>query len=88
MSGFLECPITALSHCYTIERGSGSRGMATVYLAADVNHHRKVAVKILRPAPIMAFGTDRFYREIAVTGPGNAIWHLGGHAVTGIGAFQ
>jgi hypothetical protein len=40
---------SALSDRYRIERELGSGGMATVYLAEDLKHHRKVAVKVLRP---------------------------------------
>jgi serine/threonine protein kinase len=39
----------ALSDRYVIERELGQGGMATVYLAHDVKHDRKVAVKVLRP---------------------------------------
>ena len=49
---------------YAIERELGSGGMATVYLAQDLKHHRKVAVKVLRPELAAAPGADRFYREI------------------------
>ena len=40
---------SALSDRYSIEREIGSGGMATVYLAEDPRHHRKVAVKVLQP---------------------------------------
>jgi serine/threonine-protein kinase len=50
----------ALSSRYTIERELGSAGMATVYLAEDLKHHRKVAVKVLRPDLAAALGPDRF----------------------------
>jgi serine/threonine-protein kinase len=39
----------ALSGRYAIERQLGEGGMATVYLAADLRHQRKVALKVLRP---------------------------------------
>src|SRR6266498_1078287 len=54
----------ALSGRYRIERELGAGGMATVYLAFDVKHHRKVAVKVLRPELAAALGGDRFTREI------------------------
>ncbi len=40
---------TALADRYRIERELGAGGMATVYLAHDLKHDRKVAVKVLRP---------------------------------------
>ncbi len=40
---------TALADRYTIERELGAGGMATVFLADDLKHHRKVALKVLRP---------------------------------------
>ena len=40
---------SALADRYTIERELGRGGMATVYLAEDLKHHRKVAIKVLRP---------------------------------------
>jgi serine/threonine-protein kinase len=39
----------ALSDRYTVERALGSGGMATVHLAEDLKHQRKVAIKVLRP---------------------------------------
>ncbi|UCG89516.1 MAG: hypothetical protein JSW71_08275 [Gemmatimonadota bacterium] len=49
MADVLDCLKAALADRYTIERELGSGGMATVYLAHDLKHHRKVAVKVLRP---------------------------------------
>ncbi len=40
---------TALSHGYRIERELGAGGMATVYLAQDLKHDRRVALKVLKP---------------------------------------
>ncbi len=54
----------ALSDRYVIERELGHGGMATVYLAEDVRHHRKVAIKVLRPELAAVIGADRFVREI------------------------
>ena len=39
----------ALSDRYRLERELGQGGMATVYLAQDIRHNRRVAVKVLRP---------------------------------------
>ena len=54
----------ALAGRYTIERELGRGGMATVYLAADLKHERRVAVKILHPELANRLGPDRFIREI------------------------
>ncbi len=55
---------TALANRYKIEREIGSGGMATVYLAEDLKHHRQVAVKVLRPDLAATLGPERFIREI------------------------
>ncbi len=57
---------TALADRYKIERHFGDGGMATVYLAEDLKHHRKVAVKVLRSDLAAALGPERFLREIEV----------------------
>ncbi|HEX9582612.1 MAG TPA: serine/threonine-protein kinase [Gemmatimonadales bacterium] len=51
---------------YQVDREVGSGGMATVYLARDVKHDRKVAIKILKPELSAALGPDRFPREIRI----------------------
>jgi serine/threonine protein kinase/tetratricopeptide (TPR) repeat protein len=56
----------ALADRYSIERELGSGGMATVYLAEDLKHHRKVAVKVLRPELAASLGVERFVREIEI----------------------
>jgi TolB-like protein/tRNA A-37 threonylcarbamoyl transferase component Bud32/Tfp pilus assembly protein PilF len=56
----------ALADRYAIERELGAGGMATVYLAEDIKHRRKVAVKVLRPELAQALGSDRFLREIEI----------------------
>jgi len=58
---------TALSDRYRIESEIGSGGMATVYLAQDLKHDRKVAVKVLKPHVAAALGTERFPAEIRTT---------------------
>ncbi len=54
----------ALSERYSIEREVGAGGMATVFLAEDKKHGRKVALKVLRPELAAAMGSERFPREI------------------------
>src|SRR4051812_11378196 len=54
----------ALNDRYTIEHEAGAGGMATVFLAHDKKHERKVAVKVLRPELSSAMGSERFPREI------------------------
>jgi len=55
----------ALSDRYRIEKELGQGGMATVYLAEDLKHHRKVAIKVLEERSVHA-GDARFEREIRV----------------------
>jgi serine/threonine-protein kinase len=57
----------ALADRYAIEHELGAGGMATVYLAHDVRHNRKVAVKVLRPELAAVLGGERFLKEIEVT---------------------
>jgi len=56
----------ALAERYRLEREAGQGGMATVYLAEDLKHRRKVAVKVLRPELAAALGPERFLREIEI----------------------
>ncbi|MGE5759781.1 MAG: protein kinase domain-containing protein [Gemmatimonadota bacterium] len=58
---------TALADRYRIERELGAGGMATVYLAHDVKHERKVALKVLRPELAAVIGAERFLAEIKTT---------------------
>ena len=57
----------ALADRYRIERELGAGGMATVYLAHDVRHDRRVALKVLRPELAAVIGADRFLAEIRTT---------------------
>ena len=57
----------ALADRYAIERELGQGGMASVYLAEDLKHHRRVALKLLRPELAHALGPARFLREIETT---------------------
>src|SRR3954447_23542236 len=56
----------ALAGRYTLERELGAGGMATVYLAQDLRHERKVALKLLREELSASLGKERFLREIKV----------------------
>ena len=56
----------ALGTAYRIERELGQGGMATVFLADDLKHDRKVAIKVLRPELAAALGAERFTREIRI----------------------
>jgi Tol biopolymer transport system component/tRNA A-37 threonylcarbamoyl transferase component Bud32 len=58
---------STLADRYRIERELGAGGMATVYLAEDVRHHRKVAIKVLHPELSAVLGPERFLKEIELT---------------------
>src|SRR5688572_20890929 len=57
---------TAVGDRYRIERKLGEGGMATVFLAEDLKHHRKVAIKVLREAVAHTIGMRRFLVEVEV----------------------
>jgi serine/threonine-protein kinase len=57
----------ALSDRYRMERELGAGGMATVYLAEDLRHHRKVAIKVLHAELSAVLGPERFLKEIELT---------------------
>jgi len=61
---------SALADRYRIERELGQGGMATVYLAEDLKHKRKVALKVLKPELAAVLGADRFVQEITTTADG------------------
>ena len=67
MSGPLARLTAALADRYRIERELGAGGMATVYLAHDLKHDRRVAIKVLRPELAAVIGADRFLSEIKTT---------------------
>src|SRR5512141_1503407 len=67
MSGLVDRLATARSERYRIERELGRGGMATVYLAHDIKHDRKVALKVLKPELAAVLGADRFVQEIKTT---------------------
>jgi serine/threonine-protein kinase len=57
----------ALAERYSIERQLGEGGMATVFLARDIRHDRRVAIKVLREDVAQRMGAERFLREIRTT---------------------
>jgi tRNA A-37 threonylcarbamoyl transferase component Bud32/WD40 repeat protein len=67
MAEQIERFAAALADRYRIERELGAGGMATVYLAEDLKHHRRVAVKVLHPELAAVLGADRFLAEIRTT---------------------
>ena len=67
MSDVLSRLTTALADRYRLERPLGQGGMATVYLAEDLRHKRKVAVKVLKPELAAVLGAERFVQEITTT---------------------
>ncbi len=58
---------SALADRYRLEREVGAGGMATVYLAQDIRHARRVALKVLRPELAAVIGAERFLAEIQLT---------------------
>ncbi len=62
----MERLTAALAERYRIERELGAGGMATVYLAEDLKHQRKVAVKVLRADLAASLGPERFLREVTI----------------------
>ena len=75
MSAIPERLSIALAGRYRIERELGQGGMATVYLAEDLKHKRKVALKVLKPELAAVLGADRFVQEITTTASAAASAH-------------
>jgi eukaryotic-like serine/threonine-protein kinase len=67
MDGQFDDLQAAMADRYILERELGTGGMATVFLARDTRHNRKVAVKVLRPEIAGLIGGDRFLKEIETT---------------------
>ncbi|HEX5818168.1 MAG TPA: protein kinase [Gemmatimonadales bacterium] len=67
MSTPIDRLTAALSDRYRLERELGQGGMATVYLAEDLKHDRKVALKVLKPELAAVLGAERFVVEIRTT---------------------
>ena len=59
--------VDALASRYRIERELGQGGMATVWLAYDLRHDRRIAIKVLRPELAAVIGAERFLTEIRTT---------------------
>ena len=66
MTRSAESFVAALADRYAIEREAGRGGMATVYLARDLKHGRRVAIKVLEPELAAVLGAERFLREIEI----------------------
>ena len=58
---------SAIAERYRLEREVGAGGMATVYLAHDIRHNRKVAIKVLHAELAAVVGGERFLAEIETT---------------------
>jgi serine/threonine-protein kinase len=67
MTDITERLKVAIADRYRIERELGTGGMATVYLAEDLKHQRRVAIKVLRPELAAVLGAERFVQEITTT---------------------
>ncbi|HEY2806246.1 MAG TPA: serine/threonine-protein kinase [Gemmatimonadales bacterium] len=65
-TGTIERLRALLEGRYTVERQVGQGGMATVFLAIDLRHDRRVAIKVLHPDLAASVGAERFEREIRV----------------------
>ena len=61
----------ALSDRYRIERELGAGGMATVYLAEDLKHKRRVALKVLKPELAAVLGAERFVMPVPAATAGS-----------------
>ena len=66
MADLLDRLRASLADRYSFDREIGRGGMATVYRAQDVKHHRPVAIKVLHPYLAMNLGSERFLREIQI----------------------
>ncbi len=67
MSDVIATLNAALDGRYAVEREIGAGGMATVYLARDLRHERRVALKVLKAELGAVLGVERFLSEIRVT---------------------
>ncbi len=67
MSGSSRQFALGMADRYCVERELGAGGMATVYLAEDLKHHRKVAIKVVHAELSAVLGSERFLKEIELT---------------------
>jgi len=67
MPELIELLRSGLEGQYEVERELGRGGMSTVFLARDIKHDRRVALKVLRPDLASVVGSDRFLQEIKLT---------------------
>src|SRR2546430_15694018 len=84
LTGLLARLQACLADRYSIDRAVGRGGMATVFLAAALKHHRSVAIKVLHPELATSLGVERFLREIGIaaglTHPHTLALYDSGHA--------
>ena len=66
MPELLDSLREALADRYAVERELGRGGMATVFLAQDLKHHRSVGIKVLHAELTAELGAERFLREIEI----------------------
>ena len=66
MADLLERLSSALGDRYAIQSEIGRGGMAVVFLAEDLKHHREVAIKVLHPELTVTLAADRFLNEIRI----------------------
>src|SRR5256885_14975524 len=66
LTGLLARLQATLADRYAIDSAVGRGGMATVFLAKDLKHHRSVAIKVLHPELATSLGLERFLREIDI----------------------
>lgn len=67
MPELIELLRSGLEGQYDVERELGRGGMSTVFLARDLKHDRRVALKVLRPDLASVVGSGRFLQEIKLT---------------------
>lgn len=77
---------SALADRYRLEHELGAGGMATVYLAADLKHDRKVAIKVLKPDLAAVLGGERFVTEMTDADVSRWRYHPGRRLHAGAGA--